>query len=176
MLKSCLSLAGLLLAAVAAVGCSKGGDATGAKAGGAELATARADYVLDAEPSGAKGVVEVRRDAKDGDEVVVVGRIGGSKAPFVEGLAAFTIVDPKLAPCKPDCGCPTPWDYCCDPGELLTHKATVKIAGDGGKPVEIDARQLLDAKELATVVVRGRASRDEAGNLTVLADGLYVRP
>jgi hypothetical protein len=51
----------------------------------------------------------------------------------------------------------------------------VKVVGDDGRPVPTDARQLLGIKELQTVVVHGRAKRDDAGNLTVLADGVYVR-
>ena len=31
------------------------------------------------------------------------------------------------------------------------------------------------AQELATVVVKGTAQRDDAGNLTVLASGVYVK-
>ena len=38
-----------------------------------------------------------------------------------------------------------------------------------------DARKLLDVKELSTVVVQGKAQRDDAGNLTVLATGVYVK-
>ena len=37
-----------------------------------------------------------------------------------------------------------------------------------------DARELLKVQELSTVVVRGKAQRDESGNLTVLANGVYV--
>ncbi len=51
----------------------------------------------------------------------------------------------------------------------------VKVVDDGGKTVATDARKLLGLKELQTVVVRGRAKRDEAGNVTVLADGIFVR-
>ena len=55
-------------------------------------------YKLAAEPAGAKGVIDVRKDAKDGDEVVVVGRVGGAAKPFTEGRATFLIVDPSLKP------------------------------------------------------------------------------
>ena len=41
------------------------------------------------EPAGAKGVIDVRKEAKDGDEVVVVGRIGGSDEAVHQGRAAF---------------------------------------------------------------------------------------
>jgi len=51
----------------------------------------------------------------------------------------------------------------------------VKVVDATGKSVGTDARKLLGLKELLTVVVHGRAKRDEAGNLTVLADGVFVR-
>ena len=37
-----------------------------------------------------------------------------------------------------------------------------------------DARELLKVKELSTVVIKGKAKRDADGNLTVLANGVYV--
>ncbi len=51
----------------------------------------------------------------------------------------------------------------------------VKVVDTSGKTVATDARKLLGLKELQTVVVRGKAKRDEIGNLTVLADGIFVR-
>ena len=41
--------------------------------------------------------------------------------------------------------------------------------------MKADAKGLLKVKELTTVVVIGKALRDEAGNLTVLATGVYVK-
>lgn len=41
--------------------------------------------------------------------------------------------------------------------------------------MEADARELLKVKELSTVVVKGKAQRDDAGNLTILASGVYVK-
>ena len=89
-------------------GCGQG-DKPNPVGGGATLD--RSKYVAASEPAGARGVVEVRKEAKDGDEVVVVGRIGGSKTPFT-GRAAFTIVDPSLKCCddKGEQG-ETPWDF-----------------------------------------------------------------
>lgn len=134
-------------------------------------------YRLAVEPAGAKGVKQVRKAAKDAEEVTLFGRIGGDASPWVEGQAAFLIVDSELKPCneKDDDGCPTPWDYCCDMDTLPQSKAMVKVVDRAGKTVATDARQLLGVKELQTVVVHGRAKRDEAGNLTVLADGVFVR-
>ena len=72
--------------------------------------------------------------------------------------------------------CPTPWDYCCETDRLPQATALVKIVDSAGKLVAIDARKLLPLKELQTVVVPGTAQRDEAGNLTILANGVYVKP
>ena len=134
-----------------------------------------AAYRLAAEPAGAKGVKETRADAKDAQEVTLVGRIGGDANPWVEGQAAFVVMDSVLKPCGADEGCPTPWDCCCDPNLSPETKALVKIVDASGKPVATDARKLLGVKELQTVVIHGVAKRDEAGNLTVLADGVFVR-
>lgn len=135
-------------------------------------------FVLAEEPADAKTVLEVREAAKDGDDVVIVGRIGGDREPWVTDRASFLIVDPTLVPCNERKGdnCPTPWDYCCDSDVLARSKATIKFVDDSGKTLANDARQLLNVKELQTVVVKGQAKRDEAGNLTVFASGLFVRP
>ena len=71
-------------------------------------------YILSSEPEGAVGVRKVREDSKDQDDVVVIGRIGGMEIPWVEGIAAFSIVDPEMKPCNEigDDSCLKPWDYC----------------------------------------------------------------
>lgn len=71
-------------------------------------------YLLSQEPAGAAGVRTVRESAEDEDDVVVVGRIGGMVDPWVEGFAAFSIVDTEMKPCNElgDDACPKPWDYC----------------------------------------------------------------
>jgi hypothetical protein len=137
-----------------------------------------AAYVLAAEPAGAKTVIPVRESAQDQDDVAVVGRIGGSANPWVDGRASFSIVDPVLAACSddPDDHCPQPWDYCCETDRLAKAKALVKFVDGQGRLLAADARELFALKELQTVVVQGKAQRDDAGNLTVLASGIYVRP
>jgi hypothetical protein len=143
-------------------------DATSAQA---------AAYRLSEEPTGAKGVMQLKEVAADGDDIVVEARIGGASDPWVSGQAAFLVVDSSLKPCneKDDDSCETPWDYCCDVDLLPKAKAMVKVVDENGKPLATDARELLGLKELQTVVVRGKAKRDEAGNLTILADGVFVR-
>jgi hypothetical protein len=41
--------------------------------------------------------------------------------------------------------------------------------------VKGDASQLLNVKELTTVVVKGIAQRDESGNLIVVTSGVFVK-
>jgi hypothetical protein len=167
----------VLAAVVLISGCTSKNEPAGSMRGPAPEAK-RADFLLKEEPPGALGVKAARADCKDGDAVVVVGRIGGDKKPWIDGRAGFWIVDASLKSCDQNNeNCETPWDYCHMPKEeLRQHVATVKVVDDQGATVPVDARQLLGVKELQTVVVRGQAKRDEKGNLTVLATGIYPRP
>lgn len=75
----------------------------------------------------------------------------------------------------PGDNCPHPWDYCCETDKLPEASALVKIVDQEGNVVKSDARNLLSVKELQTVVVKGKAQRDETGNLTILANGVFVK-
>ena len=67
--------------AVLAVGCNQDGAGnTGTRAGGNQISKQK--YWLDKEPVDAKSVITARKEAADGQDIVVVGRIGGSKKPF----------------------------------------------------------------------------------------------
>ena len=160
------------LVACALIGVAGCGESPARKTG---PSTSAVNFLVNEEPAGAVGVGEARKAPAGDAEITVVGRIGGSEKPFVSGLAAFTIVDPKVAPCAPEEGCPTPWDYCCGQNDVKENIATIKLIDAAGKPLAQDARELLGVKELATVVVRGTAKRSEDGNLTVLAKQVYVR-
>ena len=96
---------------VVAIGCSQESPTT-ATPQVTNLASAvdGSKYLLNSEPDDAMDVIKVRKEAKDDENIVIVGRIGGSENPWVEGRAAFSIVDPSLKPCED--GCPKPWDYC----------------------------------------------------------------
>jgi hypothetical protein len=142
-----------------------------------ETSTADAKYVMTEEPEGAQDVIAIRESAKDGDEILITGRIGGDKKPFIDGLAAFTIVDHSLTACSDIEGdnCATPWDYCCQTDKLPGATAVVELHDEDGKLVEGNAKQILKVQELSTVVVKGKALRDDAGNLTVVAESVYVK-
>lgn len=157
-------------------GPNDGGVSKPANAERDAYAASKSEYLFDSEPSGGIPVGEARKSIEDGQAVTLVGLIGGSSDPFVNGLAAFTIVDPKVPYCAPDEGCPTPWDYCCTQDQVKDNIATVKIVDEAGRPVEHSARDLLGVKELSTVVVQGKAQRDEQGNMTIAASKVFVRP
>lgn len=134
-------------------------------------------YVLREQPDSAADVTAIRATAQNGEDVAVIGRIGGSRNPWVRGLAAFSLVDCSLTPCNERAGdsCRTPWDYCCE-ADLPKATVLVKFVDDSGRLVREDARQLLGIRELQTVVIRGKALRDDAGNVSIAATGIYVRP
>ena len=177
-MKSSLYLVAVASLISLAAGC---GSSASSSPGGAQ-ASARATaikgdkYLLAEEPDDAVGVIEARETAGDGDPLVIVGRIGGSDKPWVEGRAAFMLLDASMAVvaegtesaegevCMGDC--------CAN--ERAECTTLVKVV-DNGTLVAADSRQLLGLKENDFVVVRGKASKDESGNFAVLADGVFVR-
>lgn len=129
---------------------------------------------LSQEPAGAVEILDARDEAKDGEPIVLVGRLGGGLNPWIDGRAAFLLVDTRILPSCADgahceAGCPD-----CSK-EMLTASTMVKFLGDDGKVLPVDARDLLGAGEESTLVVRGIASRDATGNLSIAADGVFVR-
>ena len=109
-MKKLVSLAACV-ALLVVVGCSQENSTTTSPA---TPASDGSKYLLTAEPEGATDVIKLREESQDQDEVVVVGRIGGSENPWIDGRAAFSIVDTSLKSCA-ECGsddCPKPWDYC----------------------------------------------------------------
>lgn len=134
-------------------------------------------FLLADEPDGAIGVIEARDTAEDGQPLVIVGRIGGAANPWIEGRAAFTLLDASMALvadgtesgegeiCLDDC--------CAEERGKCT--TLVKVIDADGKLVAADSRKLLGVAEADTVVIQGTASKDESGNFTVLAQGVFVR-
>jgi len=131
-------------------------------------------YVLKEEPAGAKNVAEVREKGKDGEEVVVVGWVGGSMEPIIKGRAAFTMVDLQLP--APECTT-KPYSFCCMPKEaLLPNLIMVKFVDGDGKTILKDAHELLGIKEGCIVVVRGHLECSEDGKVnSIIANALFDR-
>lgn len=175
----CLFLVGIV---GLATGCGSNGDPSPGPRD-REQATTKADlaalaegkkFVLASEPAGVKGVIDTRKYARDGDEVVVAGQVGGSTKPFTAGRASFLMVDPSL---KPTEGCETPWDFCeLTKKEVAAARLSVKFVDADGKTLKAGARELFGLVELSGVVVKGKVSRDDKDNVVVVASGIYVRP
>jgi hypothetical protein len=159
-----------------AAGCAQSEPASQPASAAVVPAPEAQKYLLASEPAGAQGVIDVRKNVQSDDQVTVVGRIGGDANPWVDGRVAFLIVDSSLKPCNEIEGdsCSKPWDYCCE-ADLAGGKAMVKLLDEQAQPIQADAKTFLAVKELDTVVVTGRAQRDEAGNVTILADKVFVR-
>jgi hypothetical protein len=132
-------------------------------------------YLLEKAPQRAAEVAAIRKDAKDQQNIVVVGRVGGRTNPWVKGTAAFSIVDRSLKACSelPGDTCPTPWDFCCE-ADLAKSTLLVMVHDRDGKIVKKDARELLGLKELDTVYVAGKTKRDKTGNVSIVASKFYV--
>ena len=162
----------LLTVLLAAAAC--GGD----ESGSLPASDVPESFHLASEQAGAKSVREVIASARDGDQVTVAGRVGGAGKVFVDGYAAFTIVDASLKPCGTDSmdDCKTPWDYCCVPPDTIAANAvSVELEADG-KPLRANPRGFHGLDVLKTVVVRGKVAKDPSGNVRVLASGIHVAP
>jgi hypothetical protein len=175
MIKTGSVLACGLALAIAVAGCSKG-DKHQASSGPLPKSDLADSYLLKAKPADAKGAAEVRKSAKTGDQVVVTGIVGGRKTPFVDGVAAFTIVDEAAKKCTAD-ECETPWDFCCEtPENLAAGSVTIEFRDQGGRPIKTPARGFHGLDNMKTVVVTGEAKRDEANNVVVVANGVFIQP
>jgi len=164
----------LLLAAATVLAISPS-LAFAASAAETRSATVDKNYLLEKAPPRASEVSAIRKDAKDQQDIVVVGRVGGRKSPWVKGAAAFSIVDRSLKACseRPGDTCETPWDFCCEP-DLAKVTLLVTVQNADGKLIKKDARELLGLKELDTVYVKGKAKRDKTGNVSIVASKVYV--
>jgi hypothetical protein len=134
-------------------------------------------FLLADEPSGAMGVLDYRETPPETADVTLVGRIGFAGLQWSSHSAMFelrdlseSIEDAASHVCH-DENCP----FCKGKNGPDQSRAIVALVGDDGQVPPIDARKLLPLAEGQTVVVSGRAEVDEAGQLTVLARGLYVR-
>lgn len=129
------------------------------------------------EPESVQDITPVKMDAKVGDVVVVRGRIGGSKSPFVDNRAVFLLMDVNVPNCHENHnpGCATPWDFCCAPREdRLAGSATVQVVGSDGVPLRASVEGEGRLKPMGEVVVMGTVARKgEAGDFVIRATGVY---
>jgi hypothetical protein len=171
------ALLAVVFSILSAIGCGSDSSANVNHALPASVSVDRAKYLLAEEPDGAVGVIEAREAAADGQSIVVVGKIGGAPNPWIEGRAAFVLLDASktvVADGAECCDGEICMDDCCA-ADRAACTTLVKVVDDSGKVLAVDARQLLEATGDELVVVRGKVSKDAEGNFVVLADGVHVR-
>lgn len=139
-----------------------------------------AGLLLTEPPAGAIDVVKAREEAKQGDAIVLRGRVGGSVSPFVDGRASFQLVDASLKACgegNVNDKCETPWDFCCEePKEIAAHSASVQVVGPDGKPLRTTLSGVGGLKPLSGVTVKGTVAKAaDSGTLVVNATGIHVK-
>lgn len=178
MLPRTLFVAAVALAALA--GCEQsstetGGTTTGAASGSAAGAASPA-WLLTSAPADTVDVSAAKASASEGDQIAVRGRIGGRSDPMSADSAVFVVMDPAIPSCADNPGdtCATPWDYCCEPQEVITaNAATIQLVGEDGAPLAIDLRKH-GIEPLDEVIAVGTvAARPSEQTLIIKATGLY---
>ena len=170
-----LALATALTAAALLTGC---GDSSSTPAPSASTAPAAATWKLDTAPANALDVLAGKEAASNGgatQDVVLRGRVGGRHNPISYESGLFVMMDPAVPSCA-DMGdedhCTTPWDYCCEPNDVITKNAVTVQVRVGGKPVTLTADAI---GPLDTVVIKGKLAQMPGTNASiVMADGVFV--
>src|SRR3954452_23610292 len=110
-------------------GCERNGNIV-ATTGGADSSgqsdALPASLIAATQPSGpVLDVTAAKESAKQGDRVLVRGRIGAQKEPLAKNRAILTLADQSLTTCdkSPMKECDTPWDSCCQPAEERSAKS-----------------------------------------------------
>ncbi|MSR75489.1 MAG: hypothetical protein EXS14_08490 [Planctomycetes bacterium] len=122
-----------------------------------------------------RSVREVISNAKDGQTVLVTGRVGGTAEIFVPGRATFLIADLALKDCYDMTDeCKQPWDYCCeDPAALQTGTLAIEFHANG-KVLSCDARGFHGLDHGNDVSVQGVIKRTASGSIVLVASGVNV--
>jgi hypothetical protein len=163
----------LLLPIGMILGCGQSADTEKPILTGQAVSYDRAQYELQEEPAGVMGVIAAREEAEQDQELVVVGRVSDR----IEGLAAFTLLDASISLVSD--GEDTGDDEICT-GDCCASERTactilVKFLDQDGYPLSVDSQQLLGFSDSDMLVVRGRVIKDQSANISLIADGVYIR-
>lgn len=139
-----------------------------------KTATLPESYWLDLAPGDALGIHKANEVAETGKEMTVVGRVGN----LSEKRAQFQLIDTSFVPCSeknPPTGCKTPWDYCCEETHVLNKGTVIVEFRDGDKLRKVTTKGFHGLDHLKEIVVRGKAIKDDAGNIILVASGMHVK-
>ena len=157
----------------------------------------RARLRLAETPRDAEGVLAVQKQlvaakrqeaAASEVDVVVVGQIGGMPNvwpethpdfPWYKGQSSFFLVDTKIAAQFATHAKKHGGNHNCSFCQSLARKnasaiAVVNLTDEQGKTLRVDARELFELNENATVVVRGKAKLLGGRLLVIDADGMHI--
>jgi hypothetical protein len=119
------------------------------------------------------------RTFKRGEEVLLIGRVGGSKHPFVAGRLVFTLIGRGLKACNeiPGDNCPEPWDYCCDSrDEILANSVTVQVVNPTGQILRTDLKGRRGITELSELIISGTVSVASDKAVIINASRIWLAP
>jgi hypothetical protein len=167
----------LTLASSVLVGC---GDASAKKQSTApDTAALSSEVFVSNRPADAPGIAEAKTNARKGEQVRFLARVGGKRVSFVDGNAVFVAADPSLVSCElmgEEDHCAVPWDYCCEDGDALRRgMATVQIVDANGRPLRQSAKGMGGLEESKFVLVEGIVhDRNDDGVFIVNASSIWV--
>ncbi len=139
----------------------------------------KSSIILPEKPAGAVTVSEARKLVEPGKEVTVFGTVGGSVSPFVATRASMIIADHTvLRACRTQActSCPTPWDYCCEPKEVLGKAIlTVQFVDSEGMVLKQGLEGFGDMKKNGIVTVKGKFAENATDQLVIInAENIFV--
>ena len=112
-----------------------------------------------------------------GAKVTVQARVGGRLNPFITDMAAMIVADTtQITACDAmaDDHCATPWDFCCEPDELVAQNtALVQVVGDNGAPVSEMLSGLYDIRPGSFVTIQGTLQQSEPSTI-ITAHAIHV--
>lgn len=159
-------------ALLSTIGCDRSESSTGATTSTAAASANLPDgLIVDVAPSAPKEVLAAKQQVQAGQSIVVHGRIGGSKSPFVDGRAIFTLADMSMPTCSENPGdsCETPWDYCCEPvDEIRKRTLTVQIADESGRPLKVNLHPGSPLRPMAELTIEGKVTQQSGGDVLVI--------
>ena len=164
-----------VLAVAVIAGCSNeeesASPAPAAAAAAAPSAALPANLAVADAPANAQDLAAVKTNAKDGDAVVIRGKIGGREEPIAKNRAIMTVLDPSVTTCDtmPGDACKTPWDACCEPSEkIAANSATVQVVDAQGKPLAANLESIAGLKPLSNVTIAGTAKRAAGSDALII--------
>jgi hypothetical protein len=109
---------------------------------------------------------------KQGQSVIVKGKIMGDRQPFVDQRASFLLGDPAvITSCdlRHGDGCKTPWDTCCDDStDIQKSTLNIQVLNPQGRIIKASLKGAGGLKELSQVIVKGKIDASSSAESTII--------